>query len=72
MTVDILKVPEKYSNEYESITCNCGTVYRIPYFKCDENGGSFSFICPICSTKIEFSQENENIYKIGRNPSSQK
>lgn len=66
MYVDIVSIPPKYSGEYEVEQCFCGTKYRIPYFKCDENEGKFEFLCPICNTSIRMIHQGGDCYKISK------
>ena len=66
----VIEIPNKsfcFSNENSDCViekCCCGSVYLIPYAKCDENGGIFEFVCPICHTRIRLSRKNEVQYTI--------
>lgn len=66
MDYEIITVPEKYSSEYTIENCYCGSRYRIPYFKCDQNEGKFEFSCPICHTAFQMIQEDNFYYRISK------
>lgn len=66
MYCDITSIPKEFSGDYELEQCFCGTKYRIPYFKCDENEGRFEFLCPICHTLIQMIRQEVGCYKISK------
>ena len=44
MNIEIITILKEFSSDYEVEQCFCGTKYRIPYFKCDENDGKLTFV----------------------------